>query len=161
MSTKSEWESYRVDSDDPPENDELLEFFQKQCKLLSRKTAESDKPAQVQSQGLSTNKPSSKKATFSHVATQAPMSPLCNEPHFLYVCQALLKMPIQSRIDEIRESQRCSIRLDTTNRVVDAHQVFHNIFPLSKNIQNIDFSLNFFYKLICKLICNYFPIQHL
>ncbi|XP_066157763.1 uncharacterized protein [Euwallacea fornicatus] len=105
--TKAEWEKERVDSNDPPENDDLLDFLQKQCKLLARKAADSEKPAQVNAHGLSSGKPSSKRTTFSHAATQGSVCPLCNEHHLLYVCPALLQMPVQARINKMKELHRC------------------------------------------------------
>lgn len=112
VTTNKEWENSLTGPDIPILQD-LVDFLEHRChtlEVIQRKTQPS-----TTASGINKQYPS--KPTSSNVATSshAIECPVCKQDHFVFTCEAFLKMPVADRPKAIRNSKPCLNCLRSTS----------------------------------------------
>lgn len=100
--TNREWESCVLEGDLPSMTD-VSNFLKRRCEILEKLEARSDSKVEV---NKGRNKGTNKGYTSSYVNTSL-MCYYCKKAHTIYNCESFLKLPINSRIEEIKKLKLC------------------------------------------------------
>ncbi|CAG7729883.1 unnamed protein product, partial [Allacma fusca] len=141
--SRRQWE-LSLESDDPPKFESFMHFLEQRARALVNLETSKSKPS-------TTNKPTAKSSTSSHVSRNSPSCPVCKEEHLLFRCSKYISLSVESRVKVLQNNNLCfnclrkghsSTQCTNEKRCAKCQRNHHTTIHYEKKQENPQFSLS-------------------